>query len=80
MNKKIDWTSRISNPVFWFNTLLSLVLPVLAYYGISAKDFTTWGSLLEVVLDAFSNPYVIGLALVSMWNNVINPITKGITD
>ena len=77
---RIDWKSRISNPIFWFNTVLSLTLPVLAYYGLSPEDFTTWGSIFEIVGKAFANPYCLGLALVSMWNNIINPITKGITD
>ena len=79
-SKKIDLKTRFKNPIFWFNTILSLVLPVLAYYGLSAKDFTSWSSIFSLVVQAFSNPYVLGLALVSMWNNIINPITRGITD
>lgn len=78
--KKFDWETRFNNPIFWVNTILSIVVPILAYYGMSAEDFTTWNRLLKVTLDALKNPYVLGLALVSLWNNVINPVTKGITD
>ncbi len=80
MNKKFDWRVRFENPVFWINTVLSILVPILAYYGMTAEDFTTWNSVLNVTLDALKNPYVLGLALVSLWNNVINPVTKGITD
>ncbi len=80
MNKKIDWRVRFENPVFWINTLLSILVPILAYYGMTAEDFTTWDSILNITLDALKNPYVLGLSLVSLWNNVINPVTKGITD
>lgn len=79
-NNIFDWKSRFSNPIFWVNTLLSLILPVLAYYGLSADHFTTWNSVFTLIKDAFSNPYVLGLAIVSLWNNVINPVTKGISD
>ena len=79
-NKTFDWGSRFKNPIFWFNTIASFVLPIMAYYGLTAQDFTTWNSIFDVVLDALKNPYVLGLAFISLWNNIINPITKGITD
>ncbi|MFR5004075.1 MAG: phage holin, partial [Thomasclavelia ramosa] len=58
----------------------AVATPILAYFGISGSDLTTWGSLFGLILDALKNPYVVGLVLVSLWNNVINPVTKGITD
>ena len=78
--KNFNWKDRFKNPVFWVNCFLAIAMPIIAYYGMSAKDFTTWGSIFNVVLDALKNPYVLGLALVSLWNNIINPTTKGITD
>lgn len=78
--KNFNWKDRFKNPIFWVNCFLAIAMPIIAYYGMSTKDFTTWGSIFNVVLDALKNPYVLGLALVSLWNNIINPITKGITD
>ena len=78
--KKFDWKERFKNKIFWVNTILSVATPILAYFGISGSDLTTWGSLFGLILDALKNPYVVGLVLVSLWNNVINPVTKGITD
>nr|WP_317357860.1 phage holin [uncultured Tyzzerella sp.] len=77
---KINWVERIRNPIFWVNTILAIAMPIIAYYGMSAKDFTTWDSIFKVILDALKNPYVVGLVIVSLWNNIINPVTKGITD
>ncbi len=75
-----NWKERFKNPIFWVNTFLAIAMPIIAYYGMSVKDFTTWGSIFNVILDALKNPYVLGLALISLWNNIINPTTKGITD
>ena len=78
--KKINWKDRCKNPIFWVNVLLSVATPILAYFGINGSDLTSWGSLFGVVLDALKNPYVVWLVVVSLWNNIINPVTKGITD
>ena len=78
--KKINWKERFKNKIFWVNTILAVATPILAYFGINGSDLTTWVSLFWLILDALKNPYVVGLVLVSLWNNVINPVTKGITD
>ena len=78
--KKINWKEIFKNKIFWVNTILSVATPIFAYFGISGSDLTTWGSLFRLILDALKNPYVVGLVLVSLWNNVINPVTEGITD
>ena len=78
--KKFDWKERFKNKIFWVNTILAVATPIIAYFGINGSDLTTWGSLFGLILDALKNPYVVGLVLVSLWNNVINPVTEGITD
>ena len=78
--KKINWKERFKNPIFWVNTFLAVATPILAYFGIKGSDLTTWGSLFNVILEALKNPYVVGLVIVSLWNNIINPTTKGISD
>nr|WP_317356443.1 phage holin [uncultured Tyzzerella sp.] len=75
-----NWKKRFENPIFWINTLLAIFMPIFAYYGMSAKDFTSWESVLNVITNALKNPYVLGLVAISLWNNIINPVTKGIKD
>lgn len=77
---KFEWEKRLKNPIFWVNTILAIATPVLAYFGINQNELTTWSSLFNLILDALKNPYVVGLVIVSLWNNLINPTTKGITD
>ena len=76
MNIKV----RVKNPVFWVQILLSILTPILAYAGLTAQDLTTWDKLGEVLIMALSNPYVLGLVALSVWNALNDPTTKGITD
>ncbi len=76
MNIKV----RMKNPVFWVQIVLSILTPILAYAGITAQDLTTWAKIGELLMLAFSNPYVLAMVLVSVWNTLNDPTTKGITD
>ena len=76
MNIKV----RIKNPVFWVQIVLSILTPIVAYAGITAQDLTTWVKVGEILLLAITNPYVLALVLVSVWNTLNDPTTKGITD
>lgn len=76
MNLKV----RMKNWSFWVSVLISTGAPILAYFGLTAADITTWAALGRVLLEAVSNPYVVGLVLVSLYNALIDPTTKGIKD
>lgn len=76
MNIKV----RMKNPVFWVQIVLSILTPILAYVGITAQDLTTWAKVGDLLLLALSNPYVLAMVLVSVWNTLNDPTTKGITD
>lgn len=75
---KINWKVRFKNPVFVAQLFLSVFMPVLAYYGISAESVTTWEHLFGLFADAISNPYVVGIILVSLWNSLNDPTTRGV--
>ena len=76
MNLKV----RMKNWSFWVSIIMAIVTPILAYFGITTADLTTWAALGQVFVDAVSNPYVIGLVVVSVYNALIDPTTKGIKD
>lgn len=76
---KINWKDRI-NAVFITQILLSVFVPVLSYFGLTAQDLTTWGSVFDLVIKAVSNPYVLGTIAVSVWNAINNPTTKSLGD
>ena len=74
---RINWTVRIKNPMWWVQIALAVLTPILAYAGLTVEDMTTWAALGDLLLDAVSNPYVLGLVAVSVWND---PTTKGMSD
>ena len=76
MNLKV----RFKNPVFWTQIVLSVLTPILAYTGLTTNDITTWTKLLDLIQDALSNPYVLSLVAVSVWNTLNDPTTKGLGD
>ena len=76
----INWKIRLKNPVFYVQLILSVMMPVLAYMGLTLQDLTTWSAVWNVLVQAVSNPYVLGMVIVSVYNAVIDPTTTGITD
>lgn len=77
---KINWKIRFKNPVFYAQIILAILTPILAYMGITAQDLTSWSYLGQVLINAVSNPYVLALVIVSIWNAVNDPTTSGVTD
>ena len=76
MNFKV----RFKNPVFIVQIILAILTPILAYAGLTYQDLTTWQKLGELLLGAISNPYVLGLIAVSVWNALNDPTTAGVKD
>ena len=77
---KVNWKVRFKNPVFIAQLILSVLTPILAYAGLTVQDITTWGTLGNLLVSAVSNPYVLGLVIVSVWNAVNDPTTAGVSD
>jgi phi LC3 family holin len=77
---KINWKVRVKNPLWWVQIALSVLTPILGYAGLTAADVTTWAALGELLLGAISNPYVLGLVAVSVWNACNDPTTGGLSD
>jgi phi LC3 family holin len=76
----INWKIRFKNPVFLFQFILAVFLPILAYAGLTFKDVTTWAMLWLIILNAGKSPYVLMLIIASVWHAVNDPTTKGFSD
>lgn len=76
----INFKVRLRNPVFIAQLVLAVLTPILAYAGLTVQDLTTWQALGDLLLGALSNPYVLGLVIVSVFNAVTDPTTAGIKD
>ncbi len=77
---KINWKVRFKNPLFVAQLGMSILVPILAYAGLTVQDLTTWKALGDLLLGAFSNPYVLGLVAISVYNAILDPTTRGIND
>ncbi len=81
--KKINWKVRVKSPAFWVGLLGVIASPVLAYYGLSYADMTTWESVGNVITQFFTNPFLLGTVAVAVLSfiGVLNdPTTKGLKD
>ena len=77
---KINWKVRWRNPVFVVQVILAVLTPILAYAGLTLQDMSSWAALGNLFIGAISNPYVLGLVAVSLWNALNDPTTAGLTD
>lgn len=77
---KINWKVRLKNPVFWVGLAVAIVLPILTSLGMSWEDMTTWAALGDALLQAVKNPVILVSVLVSVWNAINDPTTKGLSD
>jgi phi LC3 family holin len=74
----INLKVRFKNPVFIAQFLLSIFVPILGYFGLTAHDLTTWNVVLDLLVKAVSNPFVLGTIVISAWNALNDPTTKGL--
>lgn len=77
---KINWKVRFANPEFWKQIALAVFVPLLAYYGMMWEDMTTWAAIGNLFVQAVQNPVVVLSVVVSVYNAIIDPTTKGIGD
>lgn len=77
---KINWKIRIKSPKWWLMIAAAIITPILGYAGITVEQITSWAALGDLLLGAISNPYVIVLVGVSVYNAIVDPTTKGIGD
>ena len=77
---KINWKVRFKNPVFWAELVVAIVLPILTHMGLNWGDITSWAALGGVLLSAIQNPVIVVAVIVSVWNALTDPTTKGFAD
>lgn len=76
----INLKVRLKNPLFIVQIFMAVLMPILAYMGLTFEDMTSWSVLGDALLHAISNPYIIGIVIVSVFNAVNDPTTHGISD
>ena len=77
---KFNWKVRFKNPIFIAQIILAALTPILAYVGLSFADITTWSTLFDLFVQAYSNPYLLGLVVVSVFNSITDPTQAKLRD
>ena len=77
---QINWTVRVKNPAWWIQILVAAAIAVLSYYGMNPEDLTSWSGVWNLIVQAFSNPYVVLMMIVSIVNITIDPTSSGVSD
>lgn len=80
---KINWKVRAKSPQFWIGVAGAVASPVMAYYGVTTADLTTWQGIGNLAAQAIQNPFVlmsIGTSVLSFIGVLTDPTTKGIKD
>ena len=78
--KKINWKVRKENILFIAQIVISIFVPILAYFGMNWEDMTTWAAIGNLLWQAIQNPVVVLAVAVSVFNAITDPTTKGIGD
>ena len=76
----INWKVRAKNPTFWVSVALSIMGPILMHLGLNWTDMTTWKALGLTLLQAVQSPVIVVAVIVSLYNALIDPTTKGLSD
>ena len=77
---KINWKVRFKNPVFWWSVVVAIIAPILTALGIEWQSVTSWTRLWEIICEAVNNPVIVAAVIVSLYNTLIDPTTKGVSD
>ncbi len=76
----INWKVRANNPTFWKGIAVAIMAPILMHLGLNWEDMTTWQGLGSTLLQAVNNPVIVVAVIASVYNAIIDPTTKGISD
>ena len=77
---KINWKVRFKNPVFWWSVTVAIIAPILTALGIEWQSVTSWARLWEIIREAVNNPVIVVAIAVSLYNTLVDPTTKGLSD
>ncbi|MBD7944695.1 phage holin [Psychrobacillus sp. Sa2BUA9] len=77
---KLNWKVRFKNPVFIFQLVLSALIPLLASTGLRFEDLTTWSIVGDLILQAYSNPFLLFTMIVAVYATLNDPTTYGHSD
>lgn len=80
--QKINWKVRFNknNVFFMLRVAVAILTPALAFNGTNIEDLTSWQFVMEMFRSIVTNPYLLGLTIISFLNIIPDPTTSGVGD
>ena len=76
----MNLTVRAKNPVFWVQIFAVIAAQIMAYFGYTGADFTTWEMVWETAVKAVQNPNLLLCVVVAVLGVLNDPTTAGLGD
>lgn len=73
---KLNLTVRAKNPWFW----VSLGGVILTAMGVSPEMLTSWGAVMDALVNLITNPFMLGSVIIAVMGVLIDPTTAGLGD
>lgn len=75
-----NWIVRLKNPAVWVQIAAAVAAQILAYFGLTGADLTTWGVVWQYLGRAVQNPYLLLCVAVAAAGVLNDPTTAGFGD
>lgn len=76
----INWIVRAQNPVWWSKIALSVLGIPVASAGLEFNQITDWGTFFNVLGEAYANPFIVLMIIISLFNSITENTSKGFGD
>ena len=80
---QINWKVRAKSVQFWLGMFGVVMSPILAYFGLTYEDLTSWEMVGSVFMRFIQNPFLIGTVVVAVLGAIgviTDPTTSGLGD
>jgi phi LC3 family holin len=71
---------RMKNPLFWGHIFAVTAAQIMAYFGLTGADFTTWPMVWETIIMAVQNPWLMLCVATAVLGVLNDPTTAGLGD
>jgi hypothetical protein len=71
---------RLTNPIFYVNTLIGIATVIGGYFGVTGTDLTSWKVLIDTIVNAAQNPYVVFMVISYVYGVFVSTDTSGLSD
>ena len=76
----MNFVVRFRNPVVWVQIIAVVAAQIMAYFGYTGADFTTWPMVWHTIVAAVQNPFLMVSVAIAVAGVLNDPTTAGLGD